>query len=331
MWHIVNAYRNQLILSLILLFLLNMATRGTKPDDIENGPYVLEPDFPVSDNVYHFEPASFPDVPISVADPHRFRSPPLANPRVRDWTSFYDINNLVLPKQYHPPEKPLGELRQGWKNMFETEENGQWEFVEYVPAWTDPNWSHRFIFLPGVDIPEDATDDPLLNQYAKTGTLQKLRPALTIDDVQFKPTTEAKRWGFYPFYSQFGVTDNSYSSDLPTGHSGTTPIKPWFPQIPLKIPGPTPSNRDIQYSVSEADLIAERDNYKRICQGSGQPVTEHSFGTHLRGRVEASEPNSQSKALGEALFTLWEWEHRKTELEAYQRMLFHDHTAQDVS
>lgn len=330
MWHSFNAYRSQLVLSLVFLSLLDMATPGASADDRKEGRTVLEPDFPVGHAIYHFEPASFRDVPVSVADPHRFRSPSPADPRVRDWTSFYDLKNLVLPKQYPPPEKPLGELRQGWKNMFETEENGDWESVEYVPAWTDPNWSHRFIFLPGVDIPKGKTDDPLLQQYAKTGTLQKLHPALTIDDVLFRPTTEAKRWGFYPFHSQFGLTDNSYSSDLPTGHSGATPIKPWFPQIPLKIPGPTPANRNIQYSVSEADLAAERENYKRICQGSGQAITENGFGIHLRGRLEASEPDSQPKALAEALLTLWEWQQRKIELEAYQRMIFMDNTAQDV-
>ncbi|PSR82918.1 hypothetical protein BD289DRAFT_293655 [Coniella lustricola] len=284
-------------------------------------PWVMDDDFPVPEDTYKYK---LKDVAPHIAHPNQVPDDVLG----RVWESLYDINLLVLPKAYDPPAVPLGDLRLGWKSMFEQEDNGEWEYVEYCPPWTDPWWNHRFVYIHGADISHEK--DALLYSYAREGILQKQRPALLPEDRQRNPTEGAKRWGFYPFHSRFGRTNNLYSSEIPSGHSGTTPILPGFPRIPLRIHAPTPSSQEVRDSVSVADIDVMREEYVQNTEADASAYNEDDFGRYLWETWQNAQKNSQADAVGHAIYTLWEWMRRKEELEAYQRMLFANNTAQEL-
>lgn len=64
--------------------------------------------------------------------------------------------------------------------------DGSWDFVVYVPEWTDPLWDPAWERLYGTDKKK---------QRLQRDALQNLRPALRPEDAVRNPTPYARRWG----------------------------------------------------------------------------------------------------------------------------------------
>lgn len=56
-----------------------------------------------------------------------------SDPRDRRWTSLYDLNLLAgMQEQYAVRE--MGVLRKKWEAKFQQDGEGDWFYVEYIPA-----------------------------------------------------------------------------------------------------------------------------------------------------------------------------------------------------
>lgn len=66
---------------------------------------------------------------------------------------------------------------------------GEWEFVEYHPEWTDPE------FNPEYEIWHDTNE---MRKRRKRDITQIMRPALLLQDQLKNPTIHALRWGMHP-------------------------------------------------------------------------------------------------------------------------------------
>ncbi|KAK2059528.1 hypothetical protein LY76DRAFT_652895 [Colletotrichum caudatum] len=66
---------------------------------------------------------------------------------------------------------------------------GAWEFIEFVPSWTDPLWDGRDTLM---------LDDDLGHLVRKRGLLNRLRPAQLPQDRSQNPTAFALRFGIHP-------------------------------------------------------------------------------------------------------------------------------------
>lgn len=217
-------------------------------------------------------------------------------------------------------------LQTQWQTKFQRNDNGDWSYVEYIPAWTDPDWDQRFIYIH-----QAATEggDVRTANYAKPGLLQTLRPALLPSDAQYNPTAEAKRWGFYPHRTQYDDTDIRYVAEVPEGASGTTPTEPRFLDVPLLEPQVTARGQGVQDSVTIEDWDAERAAFDKVCVDRGIEPTEKAFLDALMAAWQGpSSPAQNSRAL--ALLTLWNLRERKEEMDEHQRMLFQGYTSQEV-
>ncbi|KAF3766937.1 hypothetical protein M406DRAFT_69114 [Cryphonectria parasitica EP155] len=252
----------------------------------------------------------------------------LQDPRPRQWDSLYDLNQLVTqPGVYPGPSQPLGMLQKEWRAKFEQNNNGSWNYVEYVPAWTDPEWSERYVYIQDA---EPADDDPRTRIYAKPGMLQKLRPALLPSDAQHRPTAEAKRWGFNPYPSHYNLgTTHLNNTNDPSGHSGVTPTAARFPDVPVSVPQGADGDRATLYHVNLKDLAAHRAKYDQSCVARGTQPTDGAFIQFLLN-IWKNDPVPAKAALAEALLALWEMNIKKMETNEYQRMLFQGNTSQEL-
>lgn len=255
-------------------------------------------------------------------------SPPQANPndpRRRDFTSLYPLNWLTdaLDAQTVAayPQAGMGRLRTKWQQTFEQNLNGTWDFVEYVPAWSDPDWSSRYNFVQGA-----TADDEIARQYAKPGVLQSQRPALRPEDARLNPTEGAKRWGIYP-YQQWANTAGWTST---SSWSGTTPRTPYFPSIPLNIHRPSNARGGrVQTDVTLDDLNQERLGYEQSCQQRGVMSSDEGFRQMLTAMsTDASDPVNAD--IASAMLAMFEAVSHREEREEYQRLLFGGSTSLEV-
>ncbi|KAJ0165178.1 hypothetical protein CTA2_12123, partial [Colletotrichum tanaceti] len=70
--------------------------------------------------------------------------------------------------------------------------HGQWEFIEFVPEWTDPIWDgHDAVMM-------DAHHKHLVRKKAGGGVPDRLRPAQLPQDRSRNPTPFAVRYGIHP-------------------------------------------------------------------------------------------------------------------------------------
>lgn len=231
------------------------------------------------------------------------------DPRSRKFTTFYDLGMLVdLPDTY--PTQNIGVLRTKWRQAFQQTGNGAWDYVEYVPPWTDPDWDARFVYIKGA-----SSNDEVTAQYAMPGLLQTQRPALLPGDAQYNPTDAAKRWGFYPWQVK------GQGNDIPDGHSGTSPILAEFPTVQL-----TRQPR----AVTAQDLQRERQNFEENAdeqardRGFRQAVLER-----LQQVVDAPENAAQIEYIRAILF-LQDMSGPRERRDDYQRSLFHGFTSNEV-
>lgn len=234
-----------------------------------------------------------------------------SDPRSRKLDTFYDIGLLVSrPDRF--PKQDIGVLRTKWQQAFQQTGTGSWDFVEYVPAWTDPNWDERFLFIRGAE-----TVDAITAQYAKPGFLQTQRPALMPGDAQYSPSATAKRWGFYPFQSKS-------KNDNPDGSSGVTPTLAGLPGSTMQRQQQQQPQRTV--TVTVRDLERARQDYE---QSIGAPATDEGFRQALAdklGENQGEVTNEQCRAL----IALQDMMASRQEREEYQRFLLGGNTSNEV-
>lgn len=245
--------------------------------------------------------------------------------RTRRLQSLYpydilDPNGVWPAPELFPP--PIGQLRtETIGAMAASGSGGQWEQVEFVPAWTDPDWSDRFVFTGQAGL--NPVDDPQYQLYAKQGFLQTQRPALRVDDMTRSPTDAAKRYG----------VDPTRMDDLLYGNSGVTPTQPDF-NIQLPNPRVTPSNQGVRGAVGRDDYDALLVQYQAVMRGQGGDATDDEFRQVLSNAaagmntVLGAACDAQiATALLEIINRMDKW----VEREEYQRLVLGGNATDEVS
>ncbi|KAL1847852.1 hypothetical protein Daus18300_013799 [Diaporthe australafricana] len=281
-----------------------------------------------SDEVDDIYPDGFP-IGIETYDPHDIgvdeaddSLPPdsrwaqqVDDTRTRRLQSLYpydilDPNGVWPAPQAFPP--PIGQLRTEMiRAMAASGAGGQWEQVEFVPAWTDPDWSDRFVFTGQAGL--NPVDDPQYQLYAKQGFLQTQRPALRVDDMPRSPTDAAKRYG----------VDPTRMDDPLYGNSGLTPTQANF-NVQLPNPRVTPSNQGVRGAVGRDDYDALFVQFQAVMRGQGADASEDGF-----RQVLSSAAGGMNTVLGAvcdaqiatALLEVINRMDRWVEREEYQRLL----------
>lgn len=248
-------------------------------------------------------------------------SPSSNDPRVRMFKALFDIDLLDRTKPADVAasiggDRSYGVLRKKWKTRFQRDSNGEWDYVEYVPAWTDPDWDERYVWMgAGNPWPED---HPLAMLYAKPGSMQTQRPALLPSDATLNPTPAATRWGFYPYRTgQFQLN----------GTSGVTPTQPGFPTVRLDFPTWSTEKNRACFEVTIEDLNASRAQYQALYGDN----SEEGFRAHLDNRANnVFEQGSLQWDQVDKLLQLFDLIVEKETREEYQSLLFSGHTTNEV-
>lgn len=79
---------------------------------------------------------------LGIVPPSTGRSQPSRanpDPRTRELRTFYDISLLTERPDRYPEQVHIAMLRRKWKQKFLESSVGKWDYVEYVPPWTDPD------------------------------------------------------------------------------------------------------------------------------------------------------------------------------------------------
>ncbi|KAK2001901.1 hypothetical protein LX36DRAFT_733082 [Colletotrichum falcatum] len=141
---------------------------------------------------------------------------------------------------------------------------GAWEFIEFVPAWTDPLWDgHDTVMVDG----------DLGHLVRKRGLLNRLRPAQLPQDRSRNPTAFALRFGIHP--------------DRTDGRSRLTPTRSTFRKF--RVGGVDSIDVKGEYIVRQAEKYASNaglddvdallDKYSQITTtgGAKQPSETERF------------------------------------------------------
>lgn len=297
-------------------------TSGSGSEASSDDGTVFPDDFPLDLGVYDqvefddYEPPLPPRV-----HPH--------DPRRRNFDSLYPLAWLVTDPGINGgassyPLAPIGRLRTRWRQAFQQNANGDWNYVEYVPAWSDPDWTSRYTYIRNV---ADENMDDIARQYAKPGMLQNQRPAMRPNDASLNPTEAAKRWGIYPWPTWDGLEGHVYLK----GWSGVTPRMPGFPTVQLDQPRFSPDAGGMVAAVTVDDLAKERQRLEEQRKHHGLETTNEDFRQKL---VDISidpkaGPIKTEKAA--SLLALLEAVQRIEEREEYQRLLFGGSTTNEAS
>lgn len=298
------------------------SSSGTGSSSSRESDVVFPHDFPLDLDVYDqdqfsdYRPTNPPQPDPN--DPHR-----------RNFDSLYPLDWLVTDADasgaapVYPPA-PIGRLRTQWQQAFQQNANGDWNHVEYVPSWSDPDWNTRYTYIQDVD---DADIDEIARQYAKPGLLQSQRPALRPEDAAFNPTDAAKRWGIYPWQARTGLGRRFALK----GWSGMTPREAAFPTVRLDQPRILPDTGAAVDVVTVQDLADERQGLEGSRLQRGLDTTDDDFRQSLRDI--ALDPTSGASKADQAasLLALLEAVQRIEEAEEYQRLILGGSTSSEVS
>lgn len=287
---------------------------------------IYPPQFPLSPAVYELSEIA--------EDEGDDRGPGLANfaeirnnDRLRQLISLYpytflDPNGIWNRPDVRTAPLPIGQFRREmYQKMAASGAGGQMQFVEFVPPWTDPDWSSRFIFTgqPG----QDPVNDPQYKMYAKKGFLQSQRPALRDEDGLRDLTPAAKRYGVDPTM----VDDAMY------GNSGATPTQGSF-NVQLGNARVTPSNQGVRSVVDRDDYDALFNQYRDAVAGQGGMATEDDFKRVLNhvaaGNVNPTLGAACDAQIAGALLQYMDGLDKLVLRDEYQRILFSGSTSNEV-
>lgn len=281
---------------------------------------IYPPGFPVAAEEY--QPYSNADYGIDLDVPdYTDQDNARDDDRTRELVSLYPYELLdpsaARPNPQNAPE-PLGALRKEMvRKMQQNGENGDWSHVEFVPSWTDPDWSDRFVYTGPTQ-----SNDPLVQMYMKRGDMQKQRPALLPDDIATRgPTEAAKRFGIDPAHHH----DPFYH------HSGVTPTTVNF-SIPLGYARVTPSNKGERDLVDVDDLKALTAQFEVDARARGRDTSDDALRTHLE-MVAGGSPSDLIQVdaeIADSLLKLLDKVAQREEQEEYQRLLFAGNTSNEV-
>ncbi|KAJ4385473.1 hypothetical protein N0V93_009901 [Gnomoniopsis smithogilvyi] len=294
---------------------------GSGSDASSEDGLVFPEDFPVDLRVYDQDQFDNyrPPVPPQ-ADPN--------DPRRRDFDSLYPLDWLVATPAANNaastyPPAPIGRLRTKWQQAFQQAANGEWKYVEYVPAWSDPDWTSRYAWTQDVSI---ADMDQVARQYVKPGMLQTQRPALRPSDASLNPTEAAKRWGIYPWHTRDGLD----GLDSFKGWSGVTPRTPGFPVVQLQQPRFSQDAGGLVTVVTVDDLASERQRFEDWRRHHGLETNDEDFRQSLHdvSLDPTAGPIRTEKAA--SLLAILDVLERTEEREEYQRLLFSGSTTNEL-
>lgn len=290
-------------------------------DEDENDIY--PPQFPLSPAVYEIH-----EIAEDEGDPNSFSILTRGdNDRLRNLISLYPYTFLDPRGIWNRPEArtaplPIGQFRREmYQKMAASGAGGQMQYVEFIPPWTDPDWSSRFIFTgqPG----QDPVNDPQYKLYAKRGFLQSQRPALRDEDGLRDLTAAAKRYG----------VDPTMMDDAMYGNSAATPTQGSF-NIQLGNPRLTPSNQGVRNVVDRDDYDVLFTQYRDAVAGQGGMATEDDF-KRVLNHVAAGNMNPTLGAacdaqIAGALLQYIDGLDKLVLRDEYQRILFGGSTSNEV-
>ncbi|ROW04465.1 hypothetical protein VMCG_04940 [Cytospora schulzeri] len=278
------------------------------------------PGFPVPAKYYNVN--SFEEYGIDIDLPgYTSEDDSRDDDRTRDLKSLYPYEfldpNATKPDPQNIPEL-AGELRMEMVDKMQQDgESGDWTLVEFVPAWTDPDWGDRFVYTGSAQ-----SNDPQDRIYMKPGLLQKQRPALLPADITTRgPTEAAKRYGIDParqgdpFYSHSGITPTTANFGIQLGYARVTP-----------------SNQGEKDMVDMDDLTALAAQFETSARARGEEATDEAFRTHLED-VAGGKPSDLvpvDTEIAAAILALMEQVYQQEEKEEYQRLLFAGNTSNEL-
>lgn len=242
---------------------------------------IYPPGFPLSPAEYEINELA-EDLADDELSAGRYRDRAQESNQFRELTTLFpfewlDIDGIWKREKPQDVQLPMGQLRKEMiQNIAASGAGGQWQYVEFAPPWTDPDWSSRFIYT-GED-GEDPVNDPLYKMYAKRGYLQTQRPALRDEDARRDLTAAAKRYG----------VDPTMMDDATYGKSGVTPTQGNF-NVQLGDPRVTPSNQGLKNVVDKDDFDAVYGLYRAAVAARGGLATEDDF-KRVLGAVAAGTP-----------------------------------------
>lgn len=297
---------------------------GGQLDDYPQG-------FPLNSDIYDIDPdaeaEAFPELP-----PDYMAADDEESQAYRQFTSRFPYEFLDRNGRWANPaevvqQQPLaGQLRQ--ETIHKLALTGH--HVEFVPPWTDPGWSARFVHTgreprQAGDPPDEhnPNDDPMYQMYAREGIFQTLRPALREEDAIRNPTDAAKR---------FGVDPNNV--DRPGyGASASTPTQVNF-NVPLQNPRVTPSNQGVKPVIDQADYDAVYRQYQNVISARGGYATEDDFRRVLQsiapGTINQDLGPSCDSQVANALMQFMDQKYQFGLREDYQRLLFGGNSTNEV-
>lgn len=286
-------------------------------DDDEDSPPAWLSTFPLDEeDTYRTWPVDRRGWPGWTTSDHQLKN----DPRIRVFNSLFDISLLDRKAPNLGRGTDYATLRWKWKTRFQRNQNGRWDYVQYVPPWTDPDWDERYVYLGENAAPWPA-DHPLAKRYAMPGWLQTQRPALRDTDRYLNPTDAAKRWGIYPFQT----------GQVPNGSSGVTPTQPGFPTVALEIPRWSASTNNFKRTVTIDDLKTERSLYDMGCQSQGTRPSDEGFRSYLEDAATKNVPRGDANwDLADKLLQLHDLVAEKERREQYQSFIFSGSTTNEV-
>jgi hypothetical protein len=154
--------------------------------------------------------------------------------------------------------------------------NADWEYVVYIPEWTDPDFDESFVLVDN--------DDGTTEKLARYGDhWWRSRPSqLLVDEIR-APTQFARRWGIHP--EELG------------GRSRISPSESETRRALLNSIQPTPSGHNKNY-VDMSDLKAAHSAF--ILQQMGNS-SQCSFSDALAEQVQAAGPGVEVAAALQSL------------------------------
>lgn len=296
-------------------------------DSNEDQEDIYPPEFPLSPAVYEQDEIAEDEADVDLLTPQD-------GEQQQGWDQFRKLESLY-PFFFLDPDGvwghrdpndvpvPLGQLRlENIQKLVDSGGGGQTRYVEFVPPWTDPDWSSRFIFTgePG----QDPANDPQYMMYAKQGILQSQRPALRDEDGLRDLTAASRRYG----------VDPTMMDDAMYGKSGVTPTQPSFFTVRLETPRVTPSNQGVKDVIDVDDTTAVWTGYRDFVSSRGGYATEANFRELLRyvaaGNVHPDLGPACDSVMADAILRYLEGVEKESLLEEYQRVLFTGSTSNEV-
>lgn len=281
------------------------------------------PEFPLLPAVYELHEIAEDEA----EDEMQFQDMTAENDRLRHLISLYpfqflDPSGILRPASPRDQPLPIGQFRKEmYQRMAQTGDGGKMEYVEFVPPWTDPDWSSRFIFTGQAG--QDPVNDPQYKMYAKQGFLQSQRPALRDEDGLRDLTPAAKRYG----------VDPTKMEDAMYGNSGVTPTQGTF-SVQLGNPRVTPSNQGVKNVVDKDDYDALYDRFRNAVAGRGGLATDEDFKQVLRnvaaGNVHPALGEACDAQIATALLGLSDVLDQLVLRDEYQRVIFGGSSSNEV-